>query len=177
MLRHDRWDVFDLVTCGGGPAAKVHILEPDREKILIESPQPFPNIPAKHQKSTGRLFHVRRLIEAPVQIAVSPVYRIIGPKTIDAEEFQYQGGGGREAADRKSPLGLVLAVHQLTAGQAVFARGINQFVNRGQEFYVWIKQQQAFGIGLTDTLVRCRREASVLAIGQDGPTSLLASHA
>src|SRR5512141_1912294 len=101
MARRHRGHVCYLVTRIHCPSAEIHILEPDRIKLLVEAAQLFPNVPPHHEESAGWLFHHCRLIVIAIQATVAAVYRIRRPQPVYPEQLADQRRGSREAAQRK----------------------------------------------------------------------------
>jgi hypothetical protein len=73
VLSRHRRDILDSVAGSSSPAAEIHVLEPDGEKVFIEAPQPLPNVSPEHEESPGRLLHRAAAVQIPVQAAITPV--------------------------------------------------------------------------------------------------------
>src|SRR5262249_5233685 len=104
----DRWHVLDQKAFTRGTKATIDVLEPDRMKALVQSVKLPPDVASDQKKSPGGLFNRSRLAGIAIQIAVTPIHRIPGQKTIDAEQLQDQGSGRWKTTDRKSGLGAAI---------------------------------------------------------------------
>src|SRR5215469_17596182 len=99
VLPRNRRDIFDAVAGRAGPAAEVHVFEPDRVKVFIEAAQTLPDVPAEHQESPRRLLYGAGPARVPVQAAITPVDGIGRPDTVQTQQLKDQRGGRRETAD------------------------------------------------------------------------------
>src|SRR5258708_7298303 len=103
MARYYGGYVLDSISRIHGPATEIHVLEPHRVKLLIEPVEAFPDVAAGDEECSCGLLDRPRLVQIAIQITIVTVYGIAGPHPIQAEQFEYQRRGGREAADRESP--------------------------------------------------------------------------
>ena len=87
-------------------AAKIDILEPEGEKLLIESTQLLPDVAANHQKRSGRLLDLETPMIVNPQAAVLPVYRVVRPNAIQQQSFQSQSCRCRQLPSHESDLRL-----------------------------------------------------------------------
>src|SRR5712691_1362772 len=146
MARYYGGYVLDSIPRIHGSAAEIHVLEPHRVKLFIEPAEAFPDVAARDEECSRGLLDRSRLVQIAIQITIVAIYGIAGPHPIQAEQFEYQRRGGREAADRESPLRPAVLADQLACGQAVAATGFDQVIQRGGKEGIGIEQQKEFGL-------------------------------
>src|SRR5579864_4746953 len=110
--RHGR-HVLDPITGVRRPAAEIHVLEPHRVKLLVETSQALPNVTARHEECSRGLLDRPGLVKIAIQITIVAVYGVPGPQPVDPEQLKNQRGGSGEAAERETLLRLAVFADQL----------------------------------------------------------------
>ena len=174
MFRDSCWFKVQNIPPVCRAAAKINILEPEREKRLLKSAQFLPRRTPDHEKGTGRLLHGQSPRVIQVQSAVAAIYRVSRPEPVKQESFQNQRGRGRKTADHETGLRMaVLADQEASAasssGQA--AGGAHGIEARGKNG-IRIQEQHKIAFQGCNTLIYRGREASILRVRDDADRAL-----
>src|SRR5579884_3278502 len=90
----------------GKTATKIHILEPHRLEILVETADALPSFAADREARSGGLLYELRFRVVKIKAAVAPVPRVARPRPVQKQHFGEHRSESREPAKLKSPLRL-----------------------------------------------------------------------
>jgi hypothetical protein len=126
MLRANLRDVLDSIPRIRRPAAKIHVFEPDRMKVFVETAQIFPYIAPRHEKCAGGLLHGALEVQIPIQVSIASVNRVPRPQAVDSQELERQGCRRGKPADSKPGLRTTIRPGKLAGCESVFLARVDQ---------------------------------------------------
>src|SRR5579871_113331 len=94
----------------GKTATKIHILEPHRIEILVETADALPSLTPYSEARSGGLLDELRLRVVKIEAAIPPVPRIARPDPVQKQHFREHRSESREPPKLKSLLRLPAGV-------------------------------------------------------------------
>jgi hypothetical protein len=144
--------------------AKINVLKPNGEESFIETAYVFPCLSSEGQTSPRGLLNVLGKPVIEIQAAEGAIHGIVGPEPVEQQDLCQSASQSGQASDGETNLGetILSAEH---AGDRTYVSSIealSQSVKSARmSDYIWIQNQNQFGIRCPNALVYGTSEAPV----------------